>query len=115
MAKPIVSPAGCVVYPKSNSRYSRLIVRSWGALFGGFRNRACSCVLATGVPTTPTEVERQVRRSEGYSPTTPRSLMELFRSTQVKCLPCPTQPSLSRFRTLREDRRAQVEGSVRLV
>src|SRR5712672_4030688 len=114
MAKPIESPAGCVVSPKKSSKCSQSIVPTWGARFGGFRNRACSCALATAAPTMQMEVVLQVHQSEGYSRTTPRSLMGPFKSTLVKCLPCQTQPSSFRLRTPREDRHAQVEGSLHM-
>src|SRR5277367_7057184 len=115
MAKPIELPAGYAVSPQKNSRCSPSTVPTWDARFAGSRNRDCSCVLATGAPTMRTEVELQVHQSEGYSRTTPRSLLAPFRSTPAKCLPSPTQPSWFRLRTPREDRHAQVEVSVHLV
>src|ERR1700757_3208578 len=115
MAKPIESPAGYAASLKRSSRCSQSIVPTWDARFGGFRNRACSCVLATVAPTMQTEVELQAHQSEGFSHTAPRSLMGLFRSTLVKCLPCQTQLSSFRLRTRRENRHAPVEGSVHLV
>src|SRR5260370_1639471 len=115
MAKLIVLPAGYVVSPPKSFRCSPSIAPTWDARFDGFHNRACSCALATGAPTMRTEVELQVHRSEGYSRTTPRSLMGLFRSTLVKCLPCQTQPGWFRLKTQREDRQAPAEGSVHLV
>src|SRR5260370_40557861 len=115
MAKPIESPAGCVVSPKKSSRCSQSIARILDAQFDGFRNRVCSCALATAAPTMQTEVGLQVRQNGAYLRTTPRSLMGPFKSTLVKCLPCQTQPSSFRLRTLREDRHAPVEGSVHLV
>src|SRR5260370_41401711 len=114
MAKPIESPAGYVVSPKKSSRCSRSIVPTWGARFGGFRNRACSCGLATAAPTMQTEVELQAHQSEGSSRTTPRSLLGPLRSTLVKCLPCQTQPRPVRVETRRDDRHAPLGGSVHL-
>ena len=60
---------------------------TWGARFGGFRNRACSCAHATGAPTMRTEVELQAHQSEGYSRMTPRSLT---RAIQINAGQMPT-------------------------
>src|SRR5277367_3252456 len=115
MAKLIESPAGYAVSPQKNSRCSPSIAPTWDARFAGFRNRACSCVLATGAPTMRTGAALQAHQSEGYSRMTPRLLLAPFRSTPAKCPPCQTQPSWFRLRTQREDRHAQVEVSVHLV
>src|SRR5260370_18066378 len=102
MAKPIELPAGYVVSPRRSFRCSPSIVRILDARFDGFRNRACSCALATAAPTMQTEVGLQVHQSEGYSRTTQRSLMGPLRSTLVKCLPCQTKPLSSKFTTSTE-------------
>ena len=74
--------------------------------------------IATAAPTMQTEVEASgpPERGAAIQRTTPRSLMEPFRSTRlVKCLLCRTQPSSFRLRTLREDRHAPVEDPVHVV